>query len=286
VSRPSLPVSRRVARPALAAIAGLAAALAVATPAHAAGTAPKKYSDTLGPAKMVAGGSLASTTIGCPTGTVLWGGGSTFLGSGFSTAAVVAGSSPFDNSGSGGWIAKVENPSSTTLDYRASVVCAAKPSGYKIKISTFPDPAGAVLSDNVTCPAKTVLLSGGGFSVANALGVFLTGLWPRTSTTFSVGIANTTGSASTFRVVAVCGKKPAGYKIVTTKGTADPGMTFAGASCAKGTSVIGGGINPGTKSVATGVEGVEPESGAMFSTGLDYTGTGSVPITSYAICAA
>ena len=73
------------------------------------------------------------------------------------------------------------------------------------------NPANTQTSATVTCPAKTVVLSGGTFSSSDSASVQAVSLFPASQTKFTGRMDNATSSDATLQVQAVCGHKPAKY---------------------------------------------------------------------------
>ena len=147
----------------------------------------------------------------CPTGKVVWGGGTGFLGTP-GPGEAISGSVPV---GTGAWEGHVDNLLSQPPDFRVDAFCANKPKGYKVITKTVANPAGPETLATVGCPKNTVVLSGGALSTSQSALADVTSAFPIGQTKFRGTVFNGTGSAASLQVYGVCAAKPAGYKIAT-----------------------------------------------------------------------
>ena len=222
----------------LTALVGVACGLvAFGVLAASALAAPAGYRIIDGPALTAPPGQFDSgAQLTCPTGTVPLGGG--VAGSAMTDMSLNT-SVPLTN----GWEARVNNPDSPTGFLALDVICAKKPTGYTVVFGTADNPAGARSVATATCPANTVVLSGGVLSTSDQVGARVLGAWPVNRTTFRAAILNATASDQRLTAEAVCAHKPAGYTIARKAFTESPNtLDIGGASCPAGTSVLGGGI--------------------------------------------
>jgi hypothetical protein len=274
---------RRSVRPVLAGVFAGVVAMAAA-PATFAATAPPGYVIARS-APLVAGVSMmiSGGQERCPTGKVVWGGGTGFLGTP-GPGEAISGSAPV---GSGAWEAHVDNLLHQAPDFRVDVFCANTPKSYKVISKTVANAAGAETLATVGCPKKTVVLSGGALSTSESALADLTSAFPIGQTKFRGTVFNGTGAAANLQVYAVCAARPAGYKIATRTETALAHDTLLGTlGCPAKTSIVGGGVKLAT-----------PEAGMSIPDDLDGASTGwdadvvnqtavSQAVTLYAICAA
>jgi hypothetical protein len=230
------------------------------------------------PSAFDSGGSAA-----CPAGTVVWGGGAAFFGGGsFSTNLNT--SQPV---GSSGWEARVNNTGTTTVQFAVDAICANKPAGYKLVFKTVDSPPNRQTFATVTCPSPKVLFSGGTLSSDDQVTSFLTSAWPRSSARFTGYMFNGTATDQSFTVEAICGHKPAGYKIATNGVLLDPGFTLGdGIACPAGTSVLGGGTQDPDHVPVVQVAGSIDEDASAWSIEVNNLGQSAHQVNGYAICAA
>jgi hypothetical protein len=183
------------------------------------------------------GGFDSGSQLTCPTGTVPLGGG--VAGNAFTDMSLNT-SGPLPN----GWEARVNNPDSPTGFLALDVICAKKPKGYTVAFATADNPPGARSVATATCPANTVVLSGGVLSTSDRVGARVLGAWPVNSTTFRAAELNATASDERLTAEAVCASKPTGYVVARQAFTEAPNtLDIGGASCPAGKSVLGGGIH-------------------------------------------
>ncbi len=173
----------------------------------------------------------------CPTGTVVWGGGTAndFANGTINTSAFL---------GSTGWHARVNNNAGSTEGFEVDAICAKKPKLYRFASNQVDDPAGAQAHGSATCPTGTVLLSGSVLSDGDTTNVYLLSASPSGPHSFTATQENASTSDEPFTVYALCAKKPPGYAIVRVTQTAagGGGIVVPESYCASGSSVIGGGI--------------------------------------------
>jgi hypothetical protein len=260
------------------------AAAAQHSPAGVGATHPPGYTIVHGgpfsapPSAFDSGGSAT-----CPAGTVVWGGGVVFIG-GASPDFTVNTSQP---AGSSGWEARVNNTGTTTPQFRVDAICANKPTGYKLVFRTADNPPNTQTHTTVTCPSPKVLLSGGTLSSDDQVTGVLTSAWPRSSAKFTGYMSNGTATDQTFTVEAICGHKPAGYKITSNSVTVDPGFTLGdGIGCPAGTSVLGGGTQDPDHVRVVQVAGSIDEDTSAWAIEMNNNGQLAHQVNGYAICAA
>jgi hypothetical protein len=173
----------------------------------------------------------------CPTGTVVWGGGTgnDFQNGTINTSAFI---------GTTGWRARVNNNAGSTEGFEVDAICARKPKLYAFVFHQVDDPAGTQTQGSATCPTGTVLLSGSVLSDGDTTNVYLTSAWPNSQHTFSASQQNGSTGDEPFTVYALCAKRPPGYAIVRVTQTASGGggLVVPESYCAAGASVIGGGM--------------------------------------------
>ena len=267
----------------LVAVAAVAAAAATAAPALAAG-APPGYTVVHGPELPVPPSTAqASATVGCPLGTVVWGGGAGFFNFP-GTSLTVDGTGPF---GAGTWLADVDNLTGMPQQFEVDAVCANRPKGYRIVSHSVDNPGVTQTAATANCPANTVVRGGGVTSTSTSAASHMLGDWAPKRTAFRGIMWNGTGDDATMTVYAICGHQPPGYTIVRQSGDVPPaGLDFAGGVCPVGTKALSGGfkvspVTPGVR-IATTLE--DPTNG--WDIDFLNAGTTTVTLTTSAICAA
>ena len=173
----------------------------------------------------------------CPTGTVVWGGGTA---NDFQNGTI----NTSEFSGSTAWNVRVNNNASNAEGFEVDAICAKKPKLYTFASHLVDDPAGARVRGSATCPTGTVLLSGSVLSEGDTTNIYLVSAWPVSAHTFSAVQENASTGDQPFDVLALCAQKPPGYGIVRVTQTASGGggLVVPESYCASGSSVIGGGI--------------------------------------------
>ena len=267
------------------AVAAAVVMAAVALPAAAAAaTAPPGYTVVNGPmlpAPATTGDT--SATVGCPLGTVIWGGGAgffTFPGS----LLTVNTTFPFN---AGIWEAHVGNLTGMPQQFEVDSICAKQPQGYRIVTRTVDSPGVTQTAATATCPANTVVLSGGMSSTSTSAATHVLSAWAPSHMGFRAVLWNGTGDDQSMSVYAVCGHQPPGYTINHESGAVPPtGLDFAGGVCPANTSVISGGFhvavpNPGVRLDTSTEDGLH-----QWDIDFNNRGTTTVQLTTSAICAA
>jgi hypothetical protein len=167
------------------------------------------------------------------------------------------------------------------------------PPGYRIvRGPLMPAPAGPLDSGGqVSCPTGTVAW-GGGTAVQGVGGPTesINTSAPNGPTAWRGRVNNTGVETQVLTAFAICGQKPAGYKIVRTTGATTPDgnpvAIVGGASCPAGTSVIGGGVRVGTPLPSTVIRQSIAGSAKAWDAEIISTSTQLVQDTIAAICAA
>jgi hypothetical protein len=224
-----------------------------------------------------------STTVGCPLGTVVWGGGAgffTFPGS----LLNIATSAPF---GAGMWEAHVDNLTGMDQNFEVDAVCARKPQGYRIVVKTADSPGLTQTGATATCPVGTVVLSGGVSSTSTSAQTHVLSSWAVSHRGFRAILWNGTGDDQSMSVSAVCGQQPPGYTITHESGDVPPaGLDFAGGVCPANTTVISGGFHVATPNPDVRLDTSLEDGLHDWDIDFNNRGTTTVTLTSSAICAA
>ena len=282
------PAYRRLPGIVTAALLSAVAAGTAASPAVAARHSPAAAGQPPGYQIVHSGpfsappGAVSSGSATCPTGTVVWGGGTAFS-TGFGPHSVINTSEP---NGTGGWAAKVSNSGTSTAQFNVDAICANKPTGYKIVSRTVDNLPSTQSHATATCPLLDVLLGGGTLSTSSQVGAVLTSAWPRTSVKFTGYMYNGTTTDAKFTVSAICGRKPTGYMIASNGGSFGPGLLVDGIACPTGTSVVGGGTQDPAHLPVVQVVGSIDQDTSSWSVGVANDGTAAEQINGYAVCGA
>jgi hypothetical protein len=167
------------------------------------------------------------------------------------------------------------------------VICGKQPKGYSVAFSGADNPPHADSAATATCPAGTVVFSGGALSSDDTTAVVLTSIGPLGPHRFTAAMANTSNTDQRLTAFAVCGAKPPKYAIVSQSST-DMGHddAFFTPTCPAGTSVLGGGIrvvNPGFDVAIAGSE--DEDRHGWFGEAVNQR-PGATMLTGQAICAA
>jgi len=268
-----------------------AAASGVASPAaaarHPAGAISASHPPGYQIIASVPTGALPSTFNSgafatCPAGTVVWGGGVTFIGTPNFNLTV----STSNPNGSGGWAARVNNTGTTTAQFEVDAICANKPKGYQIVSQTVDNPSATQSDATATCHSPNVLLGGGTLSTADQVGAVLTSAWPRGVAKFTGYMYNGTTSDADFIVYAICGHKPAGYQFTSDSSSPGPGVLEDGLGCPAGTSVLDGGVQVLDHVPAAQVSGSIDQGPSGWSIAVNNTGQSTIQVDGHVTCAA
>jgi hypothetical protein len=113
-----------------------------------------------------------------------------------------------------------------------------------VTIPLIPLPSGVDVSGTATCPAGTVVLSGGAYIAFPGVRTAINASAPAGTTAWKAYANNFSGVATTFTVYAVCAPKPAGYtrQMGSSFGNLPGTQTAAGAACPGTDVVTGGGV--------------------------------------------
>jgi hypothetical protein len=266
-----------------------AAPAAVALPASAATTAAKAppgyvrvFTDPIPipPSQGDFGGQVL-----CPTGTVPWGGGTTFTGGIASEGENINSSNPLTT----GWEGRFNNSGTRTDDHFAvEAICAQQPPGYTMTFATVDNLAGSQSAAVAVCPAGTRLLSGGTLSTGDTVDLELLSAWPLSVHKFKSVMWNGSGRDEKVTSFAICAQRPPRYTITnsTFTDTGGPVTDVGGAQCPANTTIIGGGIHvtAARSTVTLGSSVGEPD--MQWLAEVLNIDPDPATVTIYAICAA
>lgn len=228
-------------------------------------------------------GEQTQGSVVCPSGTVPWGGGA-FISS-TSLAVNLNSSFPFGTD----WVAKVNNASESAAVFSVYAVCADQPADYTVQNSgSVPNSAGSQTFEQVSCPARTVALGGGAYSTSSDTLVNINGTYPNVNGKtyyWNTNMNNASSSSNEVQVIAVCGKKPKGFKIVQSANASNPVGVQSGvvADCHNAVA-IGGGLVTDSAHTNVDLSTSEPD----FTEWVGYENNGSDAddsIVAFAECA-
>ena len=268
----------------LAAVAAASPAGAARRPAAVGANHPAGYqivssgSLNAAPSALDTGGSAA-----CPAGTVVWGGGASFVNGYFGPALTVNTSEPE----SAGWEARVNNTGTSTAQFAVDAICADKPKGYEFVSQSVDNPAGSQSQATAVCPSHKVVLGGGTLSTSDQAGAVLTSAWPAASKKFTAYMYNGTADDARLIVYVVCGHKPTGYTIVSNSSSVGSGSTLLdGIACPAGTSALDGGAQAVGHSPLVQVGGSIDQGAFGWSLKMNNEAPSTQEVDAYVICAA
>lgn len=230
--------------------------------------------------------SQTSGTAMCPSGTVVWGGGSIITSS--DLRANLNSSYPLTTER--GWKAYATNRSGAPTTFRVRAVCAKQPLGYKIVKKTFSMPAFWQSGGVANCPSGSEALSGGGLSSSRDLLIWLNSTFPTINSGGPAGWAtqfNNAGSVATAKltVYAVCAKPPNGFSIgVSDKVNSADHEDHDSFNCTNPSPVaIGAGVYSSSKNERVNINGLAPRADGVDSY-ENNNGSDDERIATYGIC--
>jgi hypothetical protein len=214
-----------------------AAALVLAGPAQA--RTPALYTQVHSGFLTATAGAQTRGTVSCPAGTVAWGGGAVIAGNDLGGNL----NSSFPMGDGSGWIADVNNTSTSDMTFTVNAVCAKAPRKYRIVESAeLTDPAFAQATTGTqSCPAGTAVLGGGSVSNTTSFSIDISSSFP-SANGWRTDQSNLSDFDTTFNVFAICGKAPRSYAVVTGAAVDNaPGtQSNATVSCTSGHALSGG----------------------------------------------
>jgi hypothetical protein len=269
---------------ALATVAAAPPAAAAPRPASVSASQPPGY-------HIVSSGSLSAPpsafdtggSVSCPAGTVVWGGGASFVGGSGGPDLTVNTSEPMGNAG---WEARVNNTGTSSAQFAVDAICAKQPKGYKIVFQDADNPADSQSQATATCPSPKVVLGGGTLSTADQAAAVLTSAWPASSRKFTGYMYNGTPTDAELVVYAVCGHRPAGYAIASNSASVDSGLLLDGIACPAGTSALDGGAQTVGHSPLVQVDGSIDQGAFGWTISMNNDSPSEQKINGYVICAA
>ncbi|MFZ0664722.1 MAG: hypothetical protein WAM97_03140 [Acidimicrobiales bacterium] len=170
-----------------------------------------------------------------------------------------------------------------------------KPSlqGYAVKIASGTAANGAQAALSVSCPSGTVVYGGGVALKPHVRGADVQDSYPASTTAWTGGVNNDSGSAATFNVYAICADEAPGYTMVQTPQTSNPAGkdTLVQSDCPNGTVDFGGGVMTTSSSLSVNLDedmadGPVQNSRKVFSwiADIDNESSGGNTAVGYSIC--
>jgi len=161
---------------------------------------------------------------------------------------------------------------------QARIAAATAPSGYTIVPGVITNAPSSALDSgaDTLCPSGTVAWGGGVYFRGNEVpGETIGTTDDAGSAGWNTLVNNTSGSAQTFVVDALCAKKPTGYKVVSASVTNPAGaQTAVSVTCPAKTVVLSAGIYSTSDSSSVGMTSLWPASTTKV-TGKMFNGSGS-----------
>jgi hypothetical protein len=203
--------------------------------------APAGYVVVRSPFGVAPSGRQTQGVVGCPTGTVVLGGGL----SDTSAAVSVNVNSSYPASAANGWIVDVNNVSGVQIRFAVYAVCATRPAGYAIVVDRSNPTPGGQWHAEATCPGATLVVGGGAYSSSgdafSAVNMNTTVPLP-SSRSWRVDMDNGTGASATMDNYAICMRSPRYQPVFGPTVVAAAGAhQVATATCPSGTVPAGGG---------------------------------------------
>jgi hypothetical protein len=123
-------------------------------------------------------------------------------------------------------------------------------------------PSGTQTAGTVSCPAGTVVLGGGALVAASSPATTLASSYPMSNGGgWVAAVNNTSGTAQSFTVQAVCAKRPRHYAVLASGPLSVHAGSAAAAAlpCPDAQRPFGGGAQSGSSSVAVGLQDTFPQ---------------------------
>lgn len=199
------------------------------------------------------GGFLAES-VSCPSGMNVVGGGVGVIREGSGDFGTVVRESTAGTIGGGAfdvWAVSVANLSGSSHTLRVEAICVDLGGGLEVISNDVAVAAGGYERATAICPAGSRVLGGGAAVIGEGSGdhgTILRESGPGTigggaQDLWLVGISNTSGSAHTVRIKAICSDPLPGYEVVSTTETlGSGGFVRTGVECDVDHRVMGGGV--------------------------------------------
>ena len=139
---------------------------------------------------------------------------------------------------------------------------------------------------SVRCPGQKVPIGGGVLISSSDLWANVAGSRPAGQNWFGI-VNNNVNTATTFRVYAVCLRKPRGYSVVRTERISTPGTQLTNsATCPTGKVVFGGGGESESVNLGININTSNPSGSTGWRIDMNNSGTDTAAFETDAICAA
>jgi hypothetical protein len=277
----------RVGRAVWLCLPALLGVIGVIPPAGAQPNArPPGYQQIVtGPVTVPPTASATKAVAKCPKGSTIWGGGVSVGNDVQFEALGINNTIAYVQRNE--WIGLADNAGTDTAQEYATAICAKKPTNYRVRAASAENPAGTMTTIRATCPAGTVMLSGGISAATEAYNISVKSAWPSSSTTFQAEMWNESTSNEVIIASVLCAPKPPNYRIVSATRPVASGVNLVDhVPCPAGSVVLGGGVDIASASTADNVMASTPGGVVQWETS-SWNDTGATQnITSYAICAA
>jgi hypothetical protein len=137
---------------------------------------------------------------------------------------------------------------------------------------------------SVLCPKGTVVYGGGSFVSSSSPLAGLNDSFP-SGNGWVIDVNNTSGDDTDITAIAMCGPKPAHYKIVKAKAVKNPSgrHTVATAKCPTGSKPLGGGAAASSNGLFTNLGATLPQGQAWRSDENNASASGNM-LTAFAVC--
>ena len=181
--------------------------------------------------RTVAAHAFLRSSVPCPTGTVVLGGGSSVVGEGsadFATSVQESAPGTINGGTQSVWLTALRNNDVKPHTVGLFALCATNPAGYQVVSKVITVAAGGFLRTTVTCPAGKVVAGGGPNVVGEGSADFRTRLQESSPGTVGApaqsvwltAVRNTDARAHTVRVSVVCLTPQTGYQVISKTFTA------------------------------------------------------------------
>src|SRR4051812_25524306 len=143
----------------------------------------------------------------------------------------------------------------------AAVGTASIPPGYtRVSTGNLSAPAGTQARGSIGCPAGTVVFGGSVFTLSTSLRVNVNSTFPQRNG-WTAFVNNGSDAAVLYEITAICGTKPAHYKVVRAASVASRSgtQTAAHATCPTGAKPLSGGVLSSSSSPFVDVSSTYPQ---------------------------
>jgi len=175
--------------------------------------------------RTVAARAFLRTSVACPAGTVVLGGGSSVVGEGSADFKISTQESAPGTIGGGTqsvWLTALRNNDVKTHTVGLFALCVTKPAGYQVVTKNTTVAANGFLRTTVSCPGGKVVAGGGPSVVGEGSADFRTRMQESSPGTIGApaqslwlaAVRNTDGRAHTVSVSAVCLTPQPGYQVI------------------------------------------------------------------------